>query len=465
MLVRRDGDADFVKVLDFGIAKVPIGGLGSAPTVGEKALTQLGMVYGTPEYMPPEQALGQEVDRRADLYALGVMMYEMLAGVRPFDDESKVKLLGKHITASVPPLPPDALAPQEVEALVMKLLAKDANDRVQEARDVIAMLDAFAPEVRASSAGLPPMSSGAWPAVSSGPIRAITSGPQTNPTILALGAQARSLASDVTRIAPLKILLPVLGVIAVATFATVIALVVRASAPPAASSPVPGVVTAPTEHDPQFERELKKAQSDLGAGSYDSAIAEARTLANEQPSRPEPHHLLFQAHVAKGDTKAALVDAEAWLSADPVAQSDVQLRDALKTALATREDESAALALLETGKMGQQGAEVLYDVAYGGAQTPAAQRAKHALARSDVLQKATPTLVVSIELRGTTSCEGKKALLDRAASQGDARTLTILESYTSTGGCGFLGTRDCWSCMHKDGSLAAATTKLRTRLQ
>ncbi len=86
MLVARDGDPDFVKVLDFGIAKVPIGGLiGEPKTTGPtgQVLTQLGMVYGTPEYMAPEQALGQPVDARADLYALGVMTFEMIVGARP----------------------------------------------------------------------------------------------------------------------------------------------------------------------------------------------------------------------------------------------------------------------------------------------------------------------------------------------------------------------------------------------
>src|SRR5580698_8149923 len=96
MLVEREGDPDFVKVLDFGIAKVPVGELtneepaASAASGAPKILTQLGMVYGTPEYMAPEQALGQPVDARADLYAVGVMMFEMITGGRPFDHESKV---------------------------------------------------------------------------------------------------------------------------------------------------------------------------------------------------------------------------------------------------------------------------------------------------------------------------------------------------------------------------------------
>ncbi|MEO6418370.1 MAG: serine/threonine-protein kinase, partial [Polyangiaceae bacterium] len=89
MLVNREGEPDFVKVLDFGIAKVQIGELTAGNVKesgpGQPLLTQAGMVYGTPEYMAPEQALGQPVDPRADIYSLGIIGYEMLAGVRPFD--------------------------------------------------------------------------------------------------------------------------------------------------------------------------------------------------------------------------------------------------------------------------------------------------------------------------------------------------------------------------------------------
>src|SRR5579863_8502494 len=99
MLVTRDGDEDFVKVLDFGIAKVPVGELTGEPKAPGQALTQLGMVYGTPEYMAPEQALGQPVDATADLYGLGVILFEMIVGKRPYDHESKVTLLGMHVTA------------------------------------------------------------------------------------------------------------------------------------------------------------------------------------------------------------------------------------------------------------------------------------------------------------------------------------------------------------------------------
>ena len=134
MLVDRDGDPDFVKVLDFGIAKVQMGELGTNDRAGpeQNVLTQAGMVYGTPEYMAPEQALGQPVDARADLYALGIIMYEMLTGHRPFEADSKVALLGMQVTAPVPAMIvkcADCNVPLEVEVLVARLLTKEATDR------------------------------------------------------------------------------------------------------------------------------------------------------------------------------------------------------------------------------------------------------------------------------------------------------------------------------------------------
>ncbi len=146
MLVERDGDANFAKVLDFGIAKVPVAEIvGKSANAGQRqALTQLGMVYGTPEYMAPEQALGQEVDARADLYALGVMLYEMLTGLRPFEADSPVTLLGMQVTQPPPSFKqraPDVSVPAELEALVMKLLEKEAGARPGDAREVLDALD------------------------------------------------------------------------------------------------------------------------------------------------------------------------------------------------------------------------------------------------------------------------------------------------------------------------------------
>ena len=96
MLVERDGQRDVVKILDFGIAKV------TQPQSGGEALTQAGVIFGTPEYLSPEQALGEAVDARADIYAAGIILYEMLAGRRPFEIEDKVKIISMHLSHAPP---------------------------------------------------------------------------------------------------------------------------------------------------------------------------------------------------------------------------------------------------------------------------------------------------------------------------------------------------------------------------
>ena len=465
MLVTRDADPDFVKVLDFGIAKVPVGDIAPKSSAGDKALTQLGMVYGTPEYMPPEQALGQEVDRRADLYALGVILYEMLAGRRPFDDESKVKLLGKHITAPVPPLPPELGVPPELEAIVMRLLAKEANERVQEARDAIEAFDALVTPPP-GSVSLPSLPSASGPHVSLAGVSRpslpnVSAG--TSPTVLALRAHAQTLASDVTKTFSPRVLAIAGAVIGALVLVTAIVLAVHASSSSAQIATDGGVEPAPHKRDRKFDRDLKKAQTELGAAQYDAAIAHAQTLAAEEPTRGEPYHIMFRAHLAKGDTKSALADASQWLTLEPGARSDAQLRDAIHDAIVSKQEEDAAFALLEGGKMGAQGADLLYDLAYG-AGTNGNARAKKALEREEVTRGATPSLQIALELRGAKNCAAKKELLDRAATQGDARALAILDGYASKSGCGFLGMRDCYACMHDDGSLDRATSQLRARV-
>ena len=129
MLVTRDG-SELVKVLDFGIAKLNADALkGSAPP-GQKVLTQVGAVFGTPEYMPPEQAQGQAVDARADLYSLGVVSYQLLTGRLPYEANSLSELALKQ--QREPPPPVDELNPRvppELADAVAGALALDQEER------------------------------------------------------------------------------------------------------------------------------------------------------------------------------------------------------------------------------------------------------------------------------------------------------------------------------------------------
>jgi tRNA A-37 threonylcarbamoyl transferase component Bud32 len=135
-LIKRGGDPDFVKVLDFGIAKV--GG-------AKSKLTQVGQVFGTPHYMSPEQCAGTTVDKRTDVYALGVIMYEMASSRVPFDADNLMGILTKHLYEEpVRPheLPPPVDVPPELESVIMKCLAKKADVRYQSMQEVLADLEA-----------------------------------------------------------------------------------------------------------------------------------------------------------------------------------------------------------------------------------------------------------------------------------------------------------------------------------
>jgi tRNA A-37 threonylcarbamoyl transferase component Bud32 len=138
MLVARGSDADFVKVLDFGIAKV-----GSS---AEK-VTRAGQVFGTPHYMSPEQAEGRSVDARTDVYALGVMMFEMASGGVPFDADNFMGILTQHLYKEPPPLKvalDGTPVSPALAAIVGKCMAKKADERYLTMEEVAAELDRLA---------------------------------------------------------------------------------------------------------------------------------------------------------------------------------------------------------------------------------------------------------------------------------------------------------------------------------
>jgi serine/threonine protein kinase len=142
--IERMGTVDFIKVLDFGIAKV-LREDGTGIT-----LTQQGTVMGTPDYMAPEQCRGTKVDARSDLYAVGVMAYEMLTGKLPFRADEAVDVMHMHVFEPPPPMrevAPHVEVPARVEALVRKVLAKDPDQRPASAGDLArALLSEGEPE-------------------------------------------------------------------------------------------------------------------------------------------------------------------------------------------------------------------------------------------------------------------------------------------------------------------------------
>jgi serine/threonine protein kinase len=124
-----------IKLLDFGIAKL------SDLSAGR--VTQAGTQLGTPHYMPPEQGMGREIDRRADVYALGVVLYEMFAGVLPFDGATSHEVVLKHVT--LPPVPPSRhrpISPQQMEAVILACLEKTPDGRPGSVKELAARIEA-----------------------------------------------------------------------------------------------------------------------------------------------------------------------------------------------------------------------------------------------------------------------------------------------------------------------------------
>ena len=177
VMLRHDG---YVKVLDFGLAK--LSGIGSRPghAGDDRTLeTAAGIVMGTVQYMAPEQARGEESDARTDLFALGVVLYEMLAGTTPFTGATAADTIGALLRQEPPPI---AEVPEDVNRLVLTALRKDRSERYQSAPR---LLDALRPAQRALESSVGTAAPGEpWtpPLTASERPRLVAHTPATQPT-------------------------------------------------------------------------------------------------------------------------------------------------------------------------------------------------------------------------------------------------------------------------------------------
>jgi serine/threonine-protein kinase len=495
MLVTRDGETDFVKILDFGIAKVPIGEFAGDLKEPGQALTQLGMVYGTPEYMAPEQALGQPVDARADLYSLGVILFEMLTSGRPYEHESKVTLLGMHVAAPIPRMRdrvPQANIPPALDAIVTRLLAKDRAQRFADARELIEALDACTAQLVGEGRISEPIASSAWghpPRTSapqlSGAEGSAASGVALGPTKLAppLGRRAalgvaslvhatlgRALSKAPAWATPHR--LAVGASVGAALLLLVIVMLAAADgstapiAPPEAAGPPRAAAAArPRNRDSRADERVATAQANIEKGDFATAIAALTEIEKSNSQRTDVHLLLERAYTGVRNSPEAMHEAGVLLVLDPNAAGDVKLEEDIRNAALQKEAQDEAFELLES-KMGTRGVDILYDVAYGASghmYPPAAARARRSLGVDDVRNRASAALATLLDVREAKTCEAKHALLERARDRGDARLLPVLQQYQTTRGCGFLGVADCYSCMRRDQSLSDAMSAIEQR--
>jgi serine/threonine protein kinase len=465
MLVQRDDDPDLVKMLDFGIAKVPAGNL-TGPSDGKAvpssaALTKLGMVYGTPEYMAPEQALGQEVDHRADLYALGVMFFEMLAGRRPFVASNPVQILGMVVSKPVPSFAevcPDRTIPPAIEEIVRTLLAKIPNDRYPDARTALAALDAVCPPTSPSSLG----QTGARPLASSNPsaqhIHEATTLPIKGESLLSRlpsWFQDRRVQAGAAGAGLLVLLL-------------VVALAFRGD--PAASKGAVASASASTSANPEPPPpSLSEAEIDEAKKQGTKALL---ALKDKAPQNPKLLRAIASAQVDQKSTEEALVTFEELFAADPKASAAPEVQEDLLRLTLNEKKPDPIFAFLEE-KAGSGGLDVLYTLLVSPkASAFVKKKAGESLQKSR--DRISPSLKVVLDLRSATSV-GPKAICSQAArlrqlfieakEHGDGRALMFLTPMTGTNkDCGkWFSKTNCYACIQGDGKLYEAISAIRER--
>lgn len=492
MLVSKGEDADFVKVLDFGIARVPIdeGSIG-----GPQALTKAGAVFGTAEYMPPEQGIGQKVDTRADLYALGVMLFEMIAGVRPYGPRAELGILAQQITLPLPTFAeraPGIDVPQPLERLVSRLLAKRPQERIQRADDLIKAIDSILEgrDVASSAPASSTQSQEPLPAFElSTIIPGITpppevpkpsSTPEPQPSVrprasvaVAASSVSKSVSQSFGRISAIvdtrrralpepirgwliRVPAGLLVIILIGIFLFLIgnigmwvhrAQASRAAASAASASAVavvpakPAAAIAPVPKPPIVDGEADRGTSTDG-------------------DTKDPNQLLdlAQSKLREGKDIDAVNAVVRVLGKHPDRRNDSRVANILfKTASSTAKGAANTTFSLLEGAMAAPGAEIVYQLAVDKS-LPVYVRVRSAkwLHTPQFDRAASDALRAAAKIRFATSCEAKHALLPMVGKTGGSATLAYLQELRGETGCGLSGkmtaTRVC-----------AATTNSKTR--
>ena len=445
-----EGASDAVKLIDFGLAKVDTAQLESVALITaergieqQQRITGTGAVFGTIAYLAPEVARGMDlVDARADLYALGLVIYEMLCGKHPFATTDAVELFKRHAATRPPPIAdraPGVVVPAALEAVVMRLLEKSPDARYPSGEAVIAALDA------ALEGGMVVLTPTPKPVTISTPVPVVPAPFVAAPEPIA-GAPVASGRKRLPFVAA--------GVVAIAVFG----LALRFSQAPAPDVPPREAAStlAPAPHD-------VVAPSSVPAIAVAAAAIVAAPSAVAVVAAPAPPAIgaalpiaraLFRNALAAHDFKHGIEPFFTLVEHDAAAFHEAALataaRDlAVTIASAPGADTDRVFDAL-AHRLGSDGVDVLYEIVRTRGGSKAATRAEALLAQSDVSARGTPALQVTYALRAA-PCVDKLALLDRAVVGGDGRTLVVMET-------------TCKACFSRNQALEDATKALHLRL-
>lgn len=486
MLVERAGDPDFVKVLDFGIAKVRIRHHSDRESVrpGE-IITKVGMIFGTPEYMAPEQALGEDADGRADQFSLGVILFEMLLGRRPYRSLNQVGILGQQLKGPPPKLTeiaPTITAAAEIDEVLAKMLATDREQRFSDALEVVEAIEAIllilqpALLIRGSrpDASLGPNALLEGPTSSRGKSGAVGSSPLSSPRWTApvepsdtRSAPTRSRLRSALIAIPAQLLLA-LGIgVGIGALGGMIGLVVRAmhrqpearnlpstsSEPATTGEPTASPSAVASERAPETDVAFARAN---GTAAFEALIAKYPTDASVMIE-------MAKLQFANSEFYACVGSIARALTISPKVANQAEVATLLWKAVQKRESADAVFELLE-GPMGTRGSDILYDLA----STPELRkevraRAEEYFATDRFRSRSTPALVTLIELNQATDCPTRRRLIEQALNVGDDRYLPVLKSFEREVGCGATEEEDCHACLRDSDLLEHAIDVISKR--
>lgn len=485
MLIERGGTKDFVKVLDFGIAK-----LSSESGTAASQLTRVGTIFGTPQYMAPEQAAGRPVDHRVDLYALGLIFHEMLTGKPTFQSEDIIGLLAMQMTQPAPALP--ATVPTAVSDLVMQLLQKDPEQRVATADELAQRIDALLGPLATSfdlSAGLPTARRALGSVATSPALPRIQLPSSLNRVVQSARSIAeRAAGSRAVRLAMQRLRghiwikgrrIPVWTIVAALCAVLVVvfwpshkpAIVAEKQKPTSSqAAPKSGAPHATDEADDEDSEEANSEPLDpelerviTAARRGDSAALYALQLRKEDQRTPREWVAIAVGRLKKKELKASLTAYEEALERQPSVASDKTMLGGLRY-LADKDDYAKDVLNFAAEHLGSQGADLIFHAwASTSRVTITTQTAKELLDSPKVRDSMSDALRLAIAVREAKTCEDFKKLLPELETKGDDRSYRTLRELTRDDGCGEDKRSDCYPCLRGDSKLKDAIVQVQMR--
>jgi serine/threonine-protein kinase len=449
MLVDDNG-RDLVKVLDFGIAKVT-----DAPAEAGEHQTRYGVVMGTPRYMSPEQAAGGTVDHRTDLYALGVILYEMLSGQAPFVASGLNAVLSQQLVNDPPPLPPHV--PRDLVKVCFQLLARDAEGRPESAAAVLEMLRAVRVDTQTSAAR---SSVGAVGRAVQLKLQSLGTAAFTVWSPVWRKAKAHVPALEVfdrrVGVAGRSFTWGTLALTSVAAACLVTLVVTLRSSPPASAPVIETPVAAQAKATPP---ESKPVPKDVSREDLEDLLA-------IPVFKRDKHQWLTIAagHAQYEEWKQSVAAYRNALQLEPSLKNDYQLVQRLRD-LAVIHEVYEGVSNIALNLMGPPGMDLMYDVWQATRDDDTKQAiAANALKNLGIfrLRGASPALRVALALQFSKleECEEFGKALTDALKQADERAVRELEKLRVTTGCGVSKKKDCYPCLRERGADIDTAIKL-----